>query len=253
MENKYGILGILGGMGPEATNNIYKEIIKSTPAKKDQEHIPVIMYSNPQIPDRTTGILYGGENPFPALLQTAEKLKKAGSDFIIIPCNTSHYFIDDLRRFINIPIISMIEETVLFVRENYPHIKKIGLLATTGTIKTEIYNGPFKNAGIELLTPNVEDQECLVMEAIYGNDGIKAGKKNLPTKLLQKAANTLFERGAEAIILGCTEIPLALNKKNTFSPLINPTKILANRAVDLSTALNKKEAMLLLEIEEEEE
>jgi aspartate racemase len=251
MISKYGTIGILGGMGPEATANAYHEIIDSTPVTKDQEHIPVIIYSNPQIPDRTHGLLYDGESPLPELLVTTKKLEYSGADFVIIPCNTSHFFIKEMRASVNIPVISMIEETLAFVKNKYPHITKVGLLATTGTIKTGIYKNIFSSANIDIISPEGKEQETLVMESIYGDNGIKSGKKEHPNKLLKKAVLNLQNKGAELIIMGCTEIPLALNQKEVDCILINPTRILCEKAVLLAKEHYKHESELIIEEEEE--
>ncbi|GAH53208.1 unnamed protein product, partial [marine sediment metagenome] len=105
------IIGILGGMGPEATVDLFHKIIKFTPAKKDQDHFRIIIDNNPKIPDRTAAILGKGEDPLPALQETARNLEKAGVDFIIIPCNTAHYFLPQIQKSVNIPVLNMIEET----------------------------------------------------------------------------------------------------------------------------------------------
>ena len=251
MISKYGTIGILGGMGPEATSNAYHEIIASTPVTKDQEHIPVIIYSNPQIPDRTEGILYNGESPLPELIVTAKKLEHSGADFIIIPCNTSHFFIKELRASVNISVISMIEETLAFVKINYPDITKIGLLATTGTITTGIYKDIFSSANITVISPECKEQESLVMESIYGKKGIKSGEKKYPNKLLKKAVLNLQDKGAEPIIMGCTEIPLALKQEDVGCILLNPTKILCEKSVSLAKEYYNKETELFIGEEEE--
>ncbi|NQU98745.1 amino acid racemase [Candidatus Woesearchaeota archaeon] len=251
MINDFGTIGIVGGMGPEATANLYAEVIKATPAKKDQEHVPVFIAGVPQVPDRTDAILFGGESPVPAILNSARKLEEIGADFLIMPCNTSHFFINEIRPFVNLPFLSMIEETVFFVKNNYPDMKMIGLLATTGTVETGIYTNAFRKEGIEIVTLDQFNQEGLVMEAIYGSRGIKSGRKNVPRIFLLKAVSKLLKRGAEAIILGCTEIPLALEQKHVNCILINPTKILAEKAVQLSTSIRTDKLFLLAEEEEE--
>lgn len=246
-----GTIGILGGMGPEATNDLYREIINCTSATKDQEHIPVLINSNPKIPDRTDAILYNGENPVTMLAETAKNLEEAGADFIVIPCNTSHYFINDLRALINIPIVSMIDETVSFIKKNYPDIKNIGLLATTGTVKSKIYHDAFAKKGIEVVSLEDPEQEQLVMAAIYGEKGIKSGEKKIAQKKLRKASVILTSKGAQAIIMACTEIPLALKQRTIRHILINPTKILAEKAVLLANSILIDETIQVIDEEEE--
>ncbi len=247
MSSKYGTIGIIGGMGPDATNDFFKEIIKATPALTDQDHIPVLIDSNPQIPDRTTAILYGGPSPIPMLLSSAKKLEQIGANFFVIPCNTSHY----LQTYIRKPIINMIEETVLHVKDIHPNVKTVGLLATSGTIKTGIYHDSFKSQGLKVVCLNDDDQEFLIMNAIYGPEGVKSGNKNNSRRKLILASIELINQGAEVIIMGCTEIPLVLRPDDVSVELINPTKILAKKAVLLAKLLKKNEETLLIDEEEE--
>ena len=222
------IIGILGGMGPEATIDLFYKIIKSTPAEKDQEHLRVIIDNNPKIPDRTTAILGKGEDPLPALQETARNLEKAGADFIIIPCNTAHYYISQIQESVNIPILNMIEETAKETQQRTPQIKKIGLLASMGTYKMEIYHQHFKKFNIEVISPEEKDKEE-VMKVIYA---VKAGDLSEKVKKnIIQIAQKLIDKGAEAIIAGCTEIPLILKEGDVPVPLIDPTQVLAKMAI----------------------
>ncbi len=152
------IIGILGGMGPEATVDLFKKIIKATPAEKDQEHLRSIIVNDPQVPDRTEAILRGGISPIPKLKEDLKILKQAGADFAIMPCNTAHYFIDELRGEGILAIIHMIEETTKYIVEKYPKIQCIGLLATDGTIQSKIYHQWAKRHELELITPEKPEQ-----------------------------------------------------------------------------------------------
>lgn len=233
LSGKRKIIGILGGLGPAATVDIFDKIVKNTPASKDQDHIKVIIENNPQIPDRTAALRGSGEDPGVSMLASAEKLQDAGADFIIVPCNTAHVFLESVRKHIKIPAISMIEETAKYISKNFPGVKKAGLLATSGTVGSSVYRKPLNDEGIELLVPSSESQEKLVMEAIYGKEGIKAGHKTgQPRDFLMKAAEELVKEGAEVIILGCTEIPLALKNGDMPTPFVDPTEILAKAAID---------------------
>jgi len=222
------IIGILGGMGPEATIDLFYKIIKSTPAEKDQDHLRIIIDNNPKIPDRTTAILGKGEDPLPALQETARNLEKAGADFIIIPCNTAHYYISQIQESVNIPILNMIEETAKETQQRTPQIKKIGLLASMGTYKMEIYHQHFKKFNIEVISPEEKDKEE-VMKVIYA---VKAGDLSEKVKKnIIQIAQKLIDKGVEAIITGCTEIPLILKEGDVPVPLIDPTKVLAEIAI----------------------
>ena len=169
------------------------------------------------------------------MIKTAKILEQIGSNFIIMPCNTAHYFIDKIQRRVKIPVLNMIKETVNFISRNYPDVKKVGLLATTGTIKSKVYEKEFNKKGIKTINPKPEEQEFLVMESIYGKKGIKAKYKKYPRSLLKKAGNHLTKSGAELIICGCTEISMILDQKKLPYVLINPSEIIAKVAV--ATAL----------------
>ena len=226
------IIGIIGGMGPAATVDLYQKIIACTPAKRDQEHIRVIIDSNPQIPDRTAALKNKGTDPAPYMLDSARKLEQAGVDFIIIPCNTAHAFVPRFADKIKVPILSMIEICADYVKQKYPEVREVGLLATSGTVSCGIYSEEFKKHGITVISPDDRSQEEQVMEAIYGHNGIKYGNtKGKPHKLLLAAAQTLKKQGAQAILMACTEIPLALHPDNLDIPVLDPTDLLAQAAV----------------------
>ncbi len=225
------IIGILGGMGPLATADLFRRIVEKTPAKRDQDHPRVIIYNNPKIPDRTAFILGHGEDPRPELIATAKKLEECGADFIIMPCNTAHYFAEDIQRAINIPLVSMVEETAERIKKM--GLKKVGLLATDGTIKGRVYHRALEKRGIELILPDENDQR-LVMKGIY--EGVKAGNVELGRELLLKVARKLEEK-AEGIIAGCTEVSIALKPEDLKVPLIDPMDVIAEKAVRLALGL----------------
>jgi aspartate racemase len=229
MKDKKTILGIFGGMGPEATADLYRQIIELTPAKRDQDHIPTLIYSLPQVPERTARIRNSDRSIIPYLIEGVTRLEKAGASFIAIPCNTVHYFYNDMQEAVSIPIIHMIRETVNEVTDKYPDLKSIGLLATTGTIESGLYNHELEKKGLRIITPDHEIQNDKVTKAV---SGIKAGEnKHIPEDLLAEAGQYLTGKGAELIILGCTEIPLAFNNSRVNVPVVSATRVLAERAV----------------------
>jgi aspartate racemase len=222
------IIGILGGMGPEATIDLFYKIIKSTPAEKDQDHLRIIIDNNPKIPDRTAAILGREESPLPALQETAQNLEKAGADFIIIPCNTAHSFLSSIQESVKIPILNMIEETAKETQKRISQIKKVGLLASIGIYKTEIYHRYFNKFNIEVMSPEEKDKEE-IMKVIYA---VKAGNLSEEIKKnILKIAQKLIDKEAEVIIAGCTEIPLILKEGDVSVPIIDPTQVLAKAAV----------------------
>ena len=223
------ILGIFGGMGPEATADLYNQILEITPAVTDQDHIPTIIFSNPLVPDRMESIANGGDLIKPYLRFSFQKLESAGASFIAIPCNTVHYFYDYMQESVDIPIIHMIRETATEVADKYPGIKKVGLLATTGTIESGLYNKELEDEGFEVLTPDDSTEINMVMKAVYGIKSKTDPQVN--EDLLAIAGQHLADRGAEVIVLGCTEIPLAYNPGRVDLPVVNATRVLAERAV----------------------
>lgn len=232
------ILGIFGGMGPEATANLYLLIVKLTPAAKDQDHIPTLIYSLPQVPDRMTAIKKKDKSIIPYLKEGVIRLEKAGASFIAIPCNTVHYFYDDMQQVVNIPIIHMIRETALEVTIKYPNIKTVGLLATTGTLQSGLYEKELKAKGLKVVIPDEKIEENNVMKAIYG---IKSGMDRKACEdLLAVAGDNVEKKGAEVIVLGCTEIPLAFNPERAHVPVVNATKVLAQRAIKRYQSLENK-------------
>lgn len=232
---KEGIIGILGGMGPEATLYLFQRIIKNTEAVRDQDHFRVLIDNNPKIPDRTPAILGLGENPLPLMIDSVKNLERAGADFIAIPCVSAHYFIEELRKGIAIPVISIIDEVAGAIQRRLPEIKRIGLIATTGIVRAGLFQDRLTEMGVEVLVPTGEAQENLVMSAIYGESGIKAGfiSSENKEKILQ-SSNEMIERGAEGIIGGCTEVPLVVQQNDTEVPFFDSVDILALAAIRMA-------------------
>lgn len=224
------IIGILGGMGPEATANLFMQIIKSTQATVDQDHFRVIIDSNVKIPDRTKFILGLGESPVNAMVETGKNLEKANVDVGCIPCITAHYFIEDIQKELSFPLLNALEELNNYIKSNYPDTKKIGILATTGTIKTGLFEKYLTN--MDIIYPTETYQKEKVMEAIYGENGIKSGNTGAePLNLLKDTSEHLIQNGAEIIISGCTEVSLVLNANNVTKPLLDPMDIVAQAIV----------------------
>jgi aspartate racemase len=218
-------------MGPEATAYFFNLIIKGTAAARDQDHIPIIIYNLPQVPERTLAILGKGPSPVPMLREGVRRLSRAGADFIVIPCITAHAFLPEINTASRVSILSLLDEAVRFARKKIPGLKRAGLLASTGTLRSGLFDKAFAAAGIEIITPTNLGQ-AKVMEAIFGKPGIKAGfTKGRPRKLIIDAGRGLIRRGAQAIIAGCTEIPLVLRDEDISVPLIEPLRIAARAAI----------------------
>ena len=229
-ENSDGkkVVGIIGGMGPGATALLFQKLIDYTDATADSEHIHIIIDNNTSIPDRTTAILAGDETPAKYICESGKHLEQCGADLLIIPCNTSHYFYDVIQREMNIPVINMIRETAkVCVEKGY---SKVGILATTGTCKTHTYDRELQKLGIESIYPDDEGQKK-VMEIIY--DQVKAGKKT-NASIIDQTLKKMTIKGAQAFILGCTELPFAIKNGDFGYHFLDSLEILAKKTVELA-------------------
>lgn len=221
------IIGILGGMGPLATVDLFHKIVELTDADADYEHIHIIIDNNASIPDRTNAILHGGENPVPAMVQSAKFLECSGASLIVMPCNTAHYFIQDVQKEIHIPIVNMVTCTALAIKKM--NIKTVGLLATDGTCQSGIYHKALSAQHIQTITPNTARQK-IIMDTIYF--GVKGNDSTfINHSLLNEIMCDMEREGAEAFILGCTELPLVCNESWCDKLFLDPTTILAQNAI----------------------
>ena len=229
-------IGILGGMGPLATCDLFSKIIQITDASCDQEHVRICIDKNTEISDRTNAIIRHGKDPVPEMVKSAVRLQSFGADVLIMPCNTAHYFYDRILPFVDIPFLSMIDETAKVISDR--GLRKVGLLATDGTLQTAVYEKAFKKRGISIMVPPPENQ-VHIMDLIY--NGVKAGNKEIDTKPTKKTIEDLFRKGAQTLVLGCTELPVAFDLYGFDYPKTDPTLILASRAVQFVGAKVKKE------------
>lgn len=223
-------------MGPLATCDLFSKIIQITDASCDQEHVRICIDNNTEISDRTNAIIRHGKDPVPEMVKSAVRLQSFGADVLIMPCNTAHYFYDRILPFVDIPFLSMIDETAKAISDR--GLRKIGLLATDGTLQTAVYEKAFKKRGISIVVPPPENQ-VHIMDLIY--NGVKAGNKEIDTKPTKKTIEDLFRKGAQTLVLGCTELPVAFDLYGFDYPKTDPTLILASRAVQFVGAKVKKE------------
>jgi aspartate racemase len=224
-------IGILGGMGPEATLELFGKIIAHTPAARDQEHLRVVIDSNPKVPDRTAAILAGGESPVPAMKAGFAALKRAGADFVVIPCVSAHFFIGELQREAGLPILSMFDVTAEHIRRHHPHVRAVGMLATTGTLKGGRFRETLEQFGLTTLAPEGPDQER-VMTAIYEIKGAPGGReRTVIGDEIRDIAGRLIQRGAQGVVAGCTEIPLVLKPGALDVPVFDTLLLLARAAI----------------------
>lgn len=219
-------LGIIGGMGPLATADLFYKIITHTDAGCDSEHIHIVIDNNPNVPDRTKAVLSGSDAPFPYILGMAKRLERMGADILLLPCNTSHVYYKRLCASVNVPIINMIEETAKVVASL--GLSSVGLLATTGALRAGLYEDAFSEFGIKAILPSGRGQ-AEVMSVIYS--GVKAGAQAYDTSALLEELKAMAERGAGSFILGCTELPVAFERYGVGFPSIDPALILAKAAI----------------------
>lgn len=225
-------IGIIGGMGPQATIDLYQRIVNATPAQCDQDHLPVIIDSYPQIEDRSAHILGQGIDPSTKLIESAQRLANAGAELLIMACNTAHYYAENIRAAVSIPLLHIAEISVAHIRAQLPQGSQIAIFATDGTHRARIYSAPLLAAGYVLptLTPT---QQTQLMQIIYA--GAKQGKVRESAPQLQALIDAV---PADAYLLACTELPLFLPYLSSTRPLLDPTQVLAEAALDY--ALNSK-------------
>ena len=220
-------IGILGGMGPLATADLFQKITLLTEAETDRDHIRVYIDSNANIPDRTAAILSNGPDPVPEMASALRNLEACGADCVIMPCNTAHNYYEQVCEAVTIPVLHMIALTRDALKER--GVKCAGLLATDGTVQTGIYQRIFEQSGVELLTPDSAADQAAVMDVIY--NGVKAGDLTHDVTAFRAACEHLLARGAEALILGCTELPPAFELYHLDYPNVDPTLELALGAI----------------------
>ncbi|HWK51377.1 MAG TPA: amino acid racemase, partial [Steroidobacter sp.] len=239
-------LGVVGGVGPAATVDFLDKVVRNTPARRDQDHLRLLVEQNPQIPDRTEHLVGDGMDPTLALYATCKKLQAGEADLIAIPCNTAHAFVEAIQSELDIPIMNMLTVTVKHIREMFPTLRKVGLLATSGTISSGVYKRALEDHGLQEIVPS-QPLQARVMNAIYGPQGVKAGFTS-PASVadVDAAIDELATQGVEVIVLGCTELPLLLSEpervtaKGNRVTLVDPTDILAKRCVSAAMMWSRR-------------
>jgi aspartate racemase len=202
------MLGVLGGMGPLAGATFMQRLTLLTPATRDQDHIPAILWSDPRVPDRTAARLGGGKDPMPWLLRGLRGLEAAGCGAVAIPCNTVHGWFEAMQAATRLPILHIVEAAADELRRLGVHEGRIGLLATKGTLAMRLYQDRLEGRGYEVIAPDADEMDRIVMPAI---DEVKANRVAEAYAPLAAAASRLVARGARAVVLGCTEVPLGIS------------------------------------------
>ena len=218
-------IGVLGGMGPEATGFFFETLTRRTEAAGDQGHARVLLWSDPSIPPRTEAILENGASPLPAILSGIRILERGGAGLLVMPCITAHFWAPQIKARAHVPFVDLVEETVKQAGRDVPGLSRVGLIATTGTVRSGLFRRAFSRRGVEVVVPNDGDQ-ARIMESVYAPDGVKAGVKSARARnAVVRIARTLSARGAQAIIAGCTEIPLVLRASDLTVPFLEPMTI----------------------------
>jgi len=231
---KQKVVGILGGMGPESTADLFLKIIRSTPIAREDDHLRVIVDNNPKIPNRTDAILSGDTEPAIAgLCETARNLEGAGAELIGIPCNTAHAFLTEVRDSVSVPVLDMIDETAQHAKEALGPGNSFGILATDGTLRTRLYHDALDRHGLSAAVPGADAQNAL-MQTI--GEVKLAGVCGSSVRLVALAIDDLTRQGVRALIAGCTEVSLVLDEHTPDLTWLDPLQVLAEALVREATA-----------------
>lgn len=203
-------LGVLGGMGPLATADFLGKLVMNSLAQIDQEHIPVLLYGDCTTPDRTQSITGNGPSPLPKLLAGIRFLNQSGVGAICIPCNSAHRWYDDMAAASDVPVFHIVKASAEQVRKKNPDAKTVGVLSTYGTHQMGMYRDTLRDMGFEVITPTDEEFDRFVSPGIAL---IKANKLSEAESVFAQASTQLMARGAQSIILGCTEIPIGMRQQ----------------------------------------
>lgn len=224
-------VGVIGGVGPLATAYFLDKIVRLTAAGRDQDHVDMVVLNHATIPDRTAFILgTSTENPGPVMAEDARRLERFGVSFIVVPCNTAHYFTDEVVGAVGVPVLSIVGETVEEARARVPWLRSVGLLATSGTAAAGVYQRALAARGVECLLPDDADQAA-VMRIIY--DQVKAGRP-VDIDLFRTVADRLVERGAQVVVLGCTELSVVAEDFHLLDDprYVDSLDVLARRTIE---------------------
>jgi aspartate racemase len=227
-----GIVGVLGGMGPLATVDFMHKLLRATPAATDQQHVPVVVSSIPQVPDRTLAFRGEGESPLAAIIASGRRLVRAGSGLVVMPCNTAHLWFDAVQQALGVPMLHLVDAALDDARRQAGPTVCVGLLATDATMASGLYINRAA-PGVLWQLPTAGEMLSRVMPGIAA---VKAGELDRAAELLTDAAQALQRRGAEVLVLGCTELPLVLGAGNAPLPIVDAGLALARKAVAWSMA-----------------
>jgi aspartate racemase len=231
MKNR-DIVGIVGGMGSHAAASLFQAMVNKCPARDDREFLEIIVHNNSRIPDRTDAILNFGESPFSELMRSVRMLHAQRANYIIMACVTAHYYFDQLKR--SLPeanIVNLLDVVVHYIKMNCSTVRSVGIIASTGVVRSGLWKSKLETAGIELIYLDAAEQEFYFTDAIYGDEGIKRGYIKEPRKKLLQAGEKLVTRGAQAILASCSELPLVLSQQDFDIPFIDAFDVLTDYVI----------------------
>ncbi|GAA3430260.1 aspartate/glutamate racemase family protein [Streptosporangium sandarakinum] len=223
------LVGVLGGMGPAATVDFYGKLVEETAATCDQGHVPVVIWGDPRVPDRSLSLLGGGEDPTPYLRRGVEGLKQAGCEVLAVPCNTAHAFVPPLAEEAGLELVSIIEVTADALAAD--GVRAAGVLATSGTLRAGLYADALRRRGVAVIEPD-ESGQRQVTAAIGAVKG--GGVQPAHRRALAELSRSLADRGAERVVTACTELVLALDRSSVPVPVLDPARLLARRLVEVA-------------------
>lgn len=225
------IVGVVGGMGSHAAVCFFQQLINKSQVEKDQSYMEILIHNNTRIPDRTQGILYGGEDPLPELLRSVTLLEQCGASTIVLACITAYYFSEKLQASLKkAKILDIVKETVDYTYNSYPNVDCVGIIASSGAIKANLWQNEFDKRGIKTTALPEQYQEEYFNDVIYGS--IKVGHIDDTSKWkILKACDILVSMGAEVLIGGCSELPLIISKEDMLFPYIDSINVIIEKLI----------------------
>jgi aspartate racemase len=224
------VVGVLGGMGPLATIDFMRKVLEATPAARDQDHVPMIVSCLPQIPDRTAAFRGAGDSPLDAIVNCGRRLESAGANLIVMPCNTAHLWFDEVKAQLQLPMLHLVDAALQEALAVAGPEVRLGLLATDATIASGLYinRRPVGAPPVRWLLPTAGE---MLEQVMPGIEAVKGGQLDVGRARLTEADLALRKRGADVLVLGCTEIPLVLDAEICGLPVVDATAALARLVV----------------------